>query len=65
MQSKDAQAKWLSIGEAAAKAGVSVDTMRRWDRLGYIKAARTPSGHRRFHVDDVAKLSPRRSRDAS
>ena len=59
-ESKDAQTPWMAIGETAAALGVSVDTMRRWDKAGYIVAQRTPSGHRRYHRDDVAKLISRR-----
>ena len=38
----------LSIGEAARRLGLSVDTIRELERTGKLKAARTPGGHRRF-----------------
>jgi excisionase family DNA binding protein len=34
----------LSLGEAAAALGVSVDTLRRWDRAGRIKTTRATDG---------------------
>ena len=46
--------KWLSVKEVAAKLGVSVDTVRRWIRRGWIKALKFPAQakrtHRRFEV---------------
>ncbi|MFP4119912.1 MAG: MerR family DNA-binding transcriptional regulator [Coleofasciculus sp.] len=43
----------LSIGEAAAVKGVSVDTMRRWEKEGKIKSVRTDGGHRRYDIDTL------------
>jgi excisionase family DNA binding protein len=48
--------EFLSVGEAAVMLGVSVDTMRRWDRDGRITALRTPTKHRRFRRSDVETL---------
>jgi excisionase family DNA binding protein len=48
--------EYLAIGEAAALIGVSVDTLRRWEAAGQIKAARTPTGQRRFKRSDVEAL---------
>ncbi len=39
--------------EAAALAGVSLSTMRRWADDERIRSFRTAGGHRRFHVADV------------
>lgn len=39
---------WYAIGEVAALAGVSVDTVRGWDRDGVLQARRTPGGQRRY-----------------
>jgi molybdopterin-binding protein len=36
----------LSLGEAAAALGVSVDTLRRWDRAGRIQTERDSRNHR-------------------
>jgi excisionase family DNA binding protein len=38
----------LSIGQAAERLGLSVDTLREMERSGVLKAERTPGGHRRF-----------------
>lgn len=38
----------LSIGEAARRLGLSVDTVRELERTGQLEAARTRGGHRRF-----------------
>ena len=44
---------FLSIGKLARYLGVSVVTIRRWERLGKIKkAVRTFGNHRRFNLND-------------
>ena len=43
----------LSIGAAARRLGLSVDTVRALDQTGELKAARTPGGHRRFVPVDL------------
>lgn len=48
--------EYLPIGEAAALIGVSVDTLRRWEREERIKALRLPTGHRRFKRSDIEAL---------
>ena len=46
----------ISIGEAARSYGVSVPTMRRWDRDGKLKPhARTFGNHRRYKVNVTEK----------
>ena len=54
----------LSLGEAAKQLGVSVDTLRRWDRDGKIATERDANGHRRVLVAEVERLrdSPERHR---
>jgi len=47
-----------AIGELASAAGVSVQTIREWERRGYLHAERTPGGQRRF--DDAARAAARR-----
>lgn len=47
----------LSIGETAKILGVSVKTVRRWADLGKLKSIRSPSGHRRFNLQDIQKLN--------
>lgn len=43
----------VGIREAARILGVSLDTLRRWEKAGKIKSERTPGGHRRY---DLAQL---------
>ncbi len=47
----------LTIGQAAARTGLSVDTLRYYERLGLIgPVARTPSGRRRYGARDLSRL---------
>lgn len=46
----------VPIGEAARLLGVSVDTLRRWAREGRIPVITMPSGHRKFHREDIEAL---------
>jgi len=48
--------KRLSIGKAAKYLGVSIDTLRRWEKKGVITAYRSPGGHRYFIDEDLDKL---------
>ena len=43
----------LSIGETAKVIGVSVDTLRRWDKEGKFPSVRSVGGHRYFRREDV------------
>ena len=45
-----------TIGEASEILGVSISTLRRWDKEGKLKPEKTASGHRRY---DIAKLKPK------
>jgi molybdopterin-binding protein len=49
----------LSLGEAAKALGVSVDTLRRWDRAGKIKTRRDGQNRRRVAVTEVERLTRR------
>lgn len=49
--------KYLSIGEAAEVLGVSVDTLRRWEKEGKIQSERTDGGHRRYRSADLIKTN--------
>lgn len=46
----------ISIGEAARLTGVTVATVRNWDRKGKITAIRTPGGQRRFRLEDIQAI---------
>ncbi len=50
------------IGEAAAALGVRVETLRRWEREGRLRAIRTPGGQRRIPASEVARLLSERQR---
>jgi molybdopterin-binding protein len=54
----------LSLGDAARAVGVSVDTLRRWDREGKLRTTRDERGHRRVPADEVSRLGrhPQRHR---
>jgi len=45
----------LSIGQASEFLGVSIDTLRRWEKSGKISALRSPGGHRYFLKADLEK----------
>ena len=38
----------ISIGGAAKRLGVSIQTLRAWDKSGYFKAVKTSGGHRKY-----------------
>jgi Hg(II)-responsive transcriptional regulator len=47
----------MKIGELAQRAGVSIDTVRYYERQGLLPAPeRMASGYRRYDQDDVARL---------
>ena len=47
----------LSVGEVAARLGVSPSTVRMWgERYGLVASTRSPGGHRRYTVEDVERL---------
>jgi len=54
----------LSLGEAAQQLGVSVDTLRRWDRDGKLETTRDPNDRRRVPLTEIERLrsSPGRHR---
>jgi molybdopterin-binding protein len=49
----------LSLGEAAAALGVSIDTLRRWDRKGQIETKRDARNRRMVPISEVVRLSRR------
>ena len=48
----------LSLGEAARELGVSVDTLRRWARLGKLRATRDEYNRRRVPRSEIERLAP-------
>lgn len=45
--------RYLSIGEASERLGVSISTLRRWEKAGKLIPERTAAGHRRYPVSAV------------
>ena len=52
----------LTLGEAARALGVSVDTVRRWDRAGKIKTTRDAGNRRRVPRSEITRLSAKPGR---
>lgn len=48
----------VSIGDAARITGVSISTLRRWERQGLIEPTRTLGGQRRYSVQALRDLQP-------
>ena len=46
----------LSIGDAAEYLGISIDTLRRWEKRGKIVVLRSPGGHRYFEKEVLDNL---------
>jgi molybdopterin-binding protein len=52
----------LSLGEAAKAIGVSVDTLRRWDRSGKLRTRRDARNRRVVAAREVRRLTQRPTR---
>ncbi len=49
----------ITIGKAAKEAGVTVETLRSWEKAGKIKSERTKGGHRRYEIEEVESYANR------
>ena len=49
--------QFYSVGEASKKLGVTIKTIREWDKLGKIKTIKTPGGHRRIPKEEIDRLT--------
>ena len=49
----------MTAGEAARALGISVDTLRRWDREGRIRTTRDSANRRRVPASEVERLTGR------
>ncbi len=47
---------YLTVIDAAKYVGVSVDTIRRWEKKGLIKGKRSPQNYRIFNKDEVKRI---------
>jgi len=45
-----------TIKEFAKLSGISISTLRRWDKSGFFIPMKMPSGHRRYTDDDLSKI---------
>src|SRR5256714_11427060 len=52
----------LTLGQAAKELGVSVDTLRRWDRAGKLRTTRDERNRRRVPAREVKRLRARPAR---
>src|SRR2546430_12377959 len=46
----------MTLGEAAAALGISVDTLRRWDRAGRIRTRRDAANRRTVTAGEITRL---------
>jgi excisionase family DNA binding protein len=53
---------WMNPQEAAVSLGISVKTLRRWDKAGKLHVARTAGNHWRIGMADRAHANPRRKK---
>ncbi len=51
----------LTISEAAEKIGVSIDTIRRWEKKGLIKSTRSELNYRIFNIDEIQRIHDKTS----
>lgn len=54
--------RYYTVGEVAAATGVSAQTVRDWERLGRVAAARSAGGHRLFSEDELRAVSDEAAR---
>ena len=55
----------VRIGEAAEMLGVSVESLRRWERAGRLKVVRTVGGQRLVALAEVSRLLDERRREGT
>ena len=54
---------YLTIGETAKRLNLEVDTLRKLERAGKIRAVRTKGGHRRFTEEEIDRFRRNRQSD--
>jgi excisionase family DNA binding protein len=50
------QDRLITAREAATLLRVSMASLRRWDKTGQLRAARTPGGYRRYRLSDIRRI---------
>lgn len=53
--------KRFSMTQASQLLNVSLDTIRRWEKKGLVKAYRTENGHRTFYLEELKRLKTKLS----
>ncbi|MEQ8169105.1 MAG: IS607 family transposase [Candidatus Eremiobacterota bacterium] len=53
----------VGIGKLSKELGVSIDTVRRWEREGKLKGERTKGGHRRYELEKVLSRIDKSSKE--
>jgi DNA (cytosine-5)-methyltransferase 1 len=56
---------YMSIAKASQLLEVSLDTIRRWEKKGLVKARRTENGHRMFEIEELKRLKSKLSGENS
>lgn len=51
--------RFYTTAELARICGVSISTIKRWTDAGLLRCVRTPGGHRKFRLQDVAEAARR------
>jgi excisionase family DNA binding protein len=51
--------RFYSTADLARVCGVSISTIKRWTDSGFLRCVRTPGGHRKYRVQDVAEAARR------
>jgi molybdopterin-binding protein len=51
--------RFMKAGDAARALGISLDTLRRWDREGRVRVTRDPSNRRMVPVSEVERIAGR------
>lgn len=51
----------LTVMEAAHLLNISIDTIRRWEKKGLVRAQRSIQNHRLFHLDELKRLLQKHS----
>jgi DNA-binding transcriptional MerR regulator len=51
--------RFYSTADLARVCGVSISTIKRWTDAGWLRCVRTPGGHRKYRVQDVADAARR------
>lgn len=47
----------MKIGEISSKTGLSPHTLRYYEKLGFISAAKSENGHRNYNAEDLELLN--------